>query len=121
MTSEAPYPITNELLQAHAVYQRAQAILTDWHTNLVQDGPCPEKTWRQDHLNTLDTVAGKGPPDTAEWYFNVGRRMTIQRMLYEFVRCTYHEEPDERMEAWRTLQETVVLWDEKFSCDDNVA
>ena len=121
MTAEAPFPITTELLSAQPVYKRAQAILSGWHRHLVKEGQLPEKKWHQDHLEALEMVAGKSQPGGADWYWTMERSLTAQQMLYQFVRCTYHEDPEERMEGWKALQHFVTLWDEKFANDTDVA
>ena len=120
MTAEAPFPITNELLRAHPVYRRAQAILTAWHRSVLNDGPLPEKQWRQEHLEALDMIDGKREPKS-DWYWPTERQMIAQWLLFECLRCTYHDEPEERMASWNALQRAVSKWDEKFANDTDVA
>jgi len=121
MTSEAPFPITVELLHAHPTYVRAQAILSGWHRTLLQKGPPQEKRWRQHQVETLDMVIGTSEPKNSDWFWSMERELTAHQLLFDFIRCAFHEEPEERMEGWKSLQKAVARWDEKFADDTDVA
>lgn len=121
MVGDAPFPITLELLRAHPVYQRAQTILAGWHTERLKAGPLSLTEWRQAQLDILELIDSKSKPDDADWFFTTGRALTAKQLLFELVRCTYHEEADERMAAWRILQHTVKHWDATYANDLDVA
>jgi hypothetical protein len=121
MQADVPLPITTELLHAHPIYKRARAILSGWHGDLLQEGQAPEKKWRRENMDILEMISGSKPPENADWAWNLCRQITAKQILHEFVRCTYEPEAEHRLEAWKSLQHLVPLWDEKYSNDTDVA
>jgi len=121
MIGDAPFPITEKLLRAHPIYQRAQTVLSGWFTERLKEGPLPLKEWRQAQLDVLDLIDGKSSIDRDDWFWNKGRALTARQLLFELIRCTYHEDSDERMAAWRILQHAVKHWDATYANDSDVA
>lgn len=121
MTNDAPFPMTSDLLEAHPVYARARAVLTVWYGERLDEGPPSAKAFRSQQLERLGLITGQQEPESTEWYWQTDRALTISWLLYELVRCTHHEEPEERMEGWAALQRAVRHWDERFANGSDVA